>query len=169
MKLWLKMLLTGTVLFLSLGAVVSAQTTFDWRSDWAVADRFTIVEDTTGYHFPSAIAFVPEPGPDPKDPLYFVTELRGTLKVVTNDRSIFTFAENVFQFKPTEELPSGQGQGGMGGICLDPAHGYIFVTFLYTDANGRMRNNIVRYQSKPGTFSLQPESFTAFTEVFANY
>ena len=169
MKLWLKMLLTGTILFLSMGAVVSAQTTFDWRSDWAVADGFTIVEDTTGYHFPSAIAFVPEPGPDPKDPLYFVTELRGTLKVVTNDRSIFTFAENVFQFKPTEELPSGQGQGGMGGICLDPARGYIFVTFLYTDANGRMRNNIVRYQSKPGTFSLQPEGFVAFTEVFAGY
>ncbi len=109
MKLWLKMLLTGTILFLSMGAVVSAQTTFDWRSDWAVADGFTIVEDTTGYHFPSAIAFVPEPGPDPKDPLYFVTELRGTLKVVTNDRSIFTFAENVFSIQTGRRITVGSG------------------------------------------------------------
>lgn len=151
------------------GLVLAQAPTFDWRSDWAVAEGFTILEDTSGYQFPSAIAFVPQPGPDPKDPLYFVTELRGTIKVVTNDRSIYTFAENVFHFQPTEELPSGQGQGGMGGICLDPVHGYVFVTFLYNDASGRMRNNIVRYQTKPGTFGLTPDNVVAFTEVFANY
>ncbi|GIV90766.1 MAG: hypothetical protein KatS3mg055_3284 [Chloroflexus sp.] len=128
-----------------------------------------IVEDTNGYTFPSAIAFVLQLGPDPKDPLYFVTELRGTIKVVTNDRSVYTFAENVFHFQPTAELPSGRGQGGMGGLCLDPAHGYVFVTFLYNDANGRMRNNIVRYQTKPGTFGLTPDGFMAFTDVFAKY
>lgn len=172
MKLIWRVILLGTLALLGImaGSSAFAQTpAFDWRSDWAVAEGFTIVEDTTGYQFPSAIAFVPEPGPHPKDPLYFVTELRGAIKVVTNDRSIYTFAENVFQFKPAEELPSGQGQGGMGGICLDPDHGYVFVTFLYNDANGRMRNNIVRYQTKPGVFGLTPDSFVAFTETFANY
>jgi glucose/arabinose dehydrogenase len=170
MKKLLYCLLLLILIIVTTNDIMLAQSpSFDWRSDWAVAEGFTIVEDTTGYHFPSAIAFVPQPGPDPKDPLYFVTELRGTIKVVTNDRTILTFAESVFRFNPTEELPSGRGQGGMGGICLDPEYGYIFVTFLYTDASGRLRNNIVRYQTTPGTFGVTPASSVAFTEVFAGY
>jgi hypothetical protein len=42
-----------------------------------VPEGFSISIDTEGYHYPTAIAFVPTPGNDPKDPLYFVTELRG--------------------------------------------------------------------------------------------
>lgn len=142
---------------------------FDWRSDWAVADGFTMVKDTTGYSLPAAIAVVPEPGPSPKDPLYFVTELRGTLKVVTNDRSVYTFAESFLTFTPEEELPSGRGQGGEAGLCLDPANGYIFATFLYNDERGALRNNIVRYSATPGTFGLQPTAELFFTDQFKNY
>lgn len=57
-------ILVGVLALLSIvaGSSAFAQTpAFDWRSDWAVAEGFTIVEDTTGYQFPSAIAFVPEP------------------------------------------------------------------------------------------------------------
>lgn len=142
---------------------------FDWRSDWAVADGYTIVKDTSGYSLPAAMAFVPEPGPDPKDPLYFVTELRGQLKVVTNDRSVYTFAENFIKFTPEEELPSGRGQGGEAGLCLDPERGYIFVTFLYTDAQGKLRNGMVRYQATPGTFGLQPSAELLFIDQFSRY
>ncbi len=53
-----------------------------WTKDWAVADGVSLTRDTTGYSLPSAIAFVPDPGPAPADPLYFVTELGGTVKVV---------------------------------------------------------------------------------------
>jgi Glucose / Sorbosone dehydrogenase len=151
------------------GAQPQGEATFDWRSDWAVADGYTIVKDTSGYNLPAAIAFVPEPGSGPKDPLYFVTELRGQLKVVTNDRSVYTFAENFLKFTPEEELPSGRGQGGEAGLCLDPTNGYIFVTFLYNDAGGTLRNNMVRYSSTPGTFGLQPSGELAFTELFAKY
>ena len=78
---------------------------FDWRSDWSLKENFDISIDTEGYRFPTAIAFVPNPGNGPKDPLYFVTELRGKVKVVTNDRTVYTFAKDFFTFKPLEELP----------------------------------------------------------------
>jgi glucose/arabinose dehydrogenase len=138
----------------------------DWMGDWSLEDGFGISIDTEGYHFPTAVAFVPEPGSGPRDPLYFVTELRGTVKVVTNDRSVYTFAEDFFRFKPEEELPSRSGEGGLAGICLDPVHGYVFVTFAYEDENRVLRNNIVRFQSEPGVFSLEPTSKLAFTDIF---
>ncbi|HJX88208.1 MAG TPA: hypothetical protein VJ277_11660, partial [Gemmatimonadales bacterium] len=64
----------------------------DYRSDWALAEGFTLRRDAQGFRFPTAIAFVPRPGPGPKDPLYFVTEIGGTIKVVTNDRTVSNFA-----------------------------------------------------------------------------
>lgn len=166
--------LLGALLALIAGSVAFGQgarqePAFDWRSDWAVADGFTISKDTVGYALPSAITFVPEPGPAPDDPLYFVTELRGAIKVVTNDRTVHEFDENVFRFTPAEELPSGYGQGGQGGICLDQKRGYVFVTFLYQDAGGTMRNGLVRYTTRPGTFSLQPADRLDLTGIFAGY
>jgi hypothetical protein len=139
---------------------------YDWKADWTLEETFSIEIDTEGYHFPSAIAFIPEPGNGPKDPLYFVTELRGKVKVVANDRSVHTFAEDFFTLVPRAELPSFGGEMGMAGICLDPGSGYVFVTFTYQDEKGILRNNMVRFESEPGTFSLKPVSQTAFTEVF---
>ncbi|HSC34731.1 MAG TPA: PQQ-dependent sugar dehydrogenase [Thermodesulfobacteriota bacterium] len=139
----------------------------DWRSEWSLDDNFDISIDTEGYSLPSAIAFVTDPGKDPKAPLYFVLELRGKVKVVTNDRSIYTFAEDFFKFTPAQELPSFSGENGLAGICLDPENGYVFVTFVYQDENNILRNNIARFDSIPGTFSLKPQSMTAFTDIFS--
>lgn len=140
---------------------------YDWRNEWTLLDNFAIEIDTEGYHFPTAIAFVPEPGAGPKDPLYFVTELRGKIKVVTNDRTVHTFAEGFFELKPQQELPEQSGEAGLAGICLDPSRGYVFVTFAYQDKTGIIRNNIMRFDSVPGTFSLEPVSKIAFTETFS--
>lgn len=147
----------------------SEQTSFDWKSDWGVEKGFSISIDTEGYHLPTSIAFVPNPGSDPKDPLYFVTEVRGTVKVVTNDRTIYTFAKDFFKLEPKEELPSGLGQVGMAGICLDPKNGFVFATFAYQDQNNILRNNIVRFQTEPETFSLEPAGQIEFTDVFSPY
>ena len=144
----------------------AADENHDWRNDWGLREDFDIAIDTEGYSFPVSIAFVPEPGNGPKDPLYFVTELRGRVKVVTNDRSVYTFAEDIFRFKPMQELPSQSGEGGLTGICLDPVHGYVFITFAYEDDDKVLRNNVVRFQSEPGTFSLEPGSKLAFTDIF---
>lgn len=145
------------------------QAPYDWRTDWAVSEGFTLSVDTEGYDFPTAIAFVPEPGSGPKDPLYFVAELRGRVKVITNDRSVYTFAENFFQLQPEKELPEVEGQTGLAGLCLAPEQGYIFVTFAYQDSEGVLRNNIVRFESKLHTFSLKATGELDFTSVFSKF
>lgn len=136
-------------------------------SEWSVRDGLSLTVDADGFRFPTAIAFVPDPGPRPEDPLYFVTELRGTVKVVTNDRSVHTFASDFFELTPAEELPSGAGQVGLAGLCLDPANGYVFVTFVYQDPHGILRDDIVRFQSTPGAFSLRPTGRTDFAAIFS--
>jgi glucose/arabinose dehydrogenase len=141
----------------------------DWRSDWAVAEGFALEIDTEGYSLPTAIAFVPQPGTQPKDPLYFVTELRGRVKVITNDRSVNIFAEDFFRQQIEKELPEVEGETGLAGICLAPEKGYVFVTFAYTDEEGVLRNNVMRFDAQPGTFSLEPSGQLAFTGVFAAY
>ncbi|HSF39166.1 MAG TPA: PQQ-dependent sugar dehydrogenase [Thermoanaerobaculia bacterium] len=140
---------------------------FDWRSDWAVDESLSLAVDTAGYRFPTALAFVPEPGPRPEDPLYFVTEVQGTVKAVTRSRTVHTFAQGFFRLQPAGTLPDPAGEVGLAGLCLDPEHGYLFVTFASQDPDGVLRNHIVRFQSTPGTFSLLPESHRVLTGIFA--
>lgn len=160
----------ATIVTASLVTAQPAHADSDWQSDWAVEPGFDIVVDTEGFRFPTSIAFIPNPGKDPKDPLYFVTELRGAVKVVTNDRTLLTFAEGFFTLRPKKrEVRIIDQEVGMAGICLAPEQGHVFVTFSYHDADNILRNNVVRFQSTPGTFSLIPTSQTDFTEVFAPY
>ena len=144
-------------------------TSFDWQSDWAVAEGFSISPDSDGYSFPTAIVFVPEPGPNPGDPLYFVTELRGTLKVVTNDRQVHNFATELFDTTNLSDLPSVEGEVGMAGLCLAPDQGYVFATFTYKDVEGVYRNNVVRFETTPQQFSTIPTEQVVFSELFAPY
>jgi len=62
--------------------------------NWGLPEGFALEADTLGYTFPSSMAFVPNPGNKPDDPLYFVAELRGSIKAVTNNRSIYNFARD---------------------------------------------------------------------------
>ena len=138
-----------------------------WKSDWSLEDFFSISIDTQGYHLPTSIAFVPKAGNGPKDPLYFVTELKGKIKVVTNDRTVYTFAEDFFKLKPLAELPHEAGELGLAGICLDPENGYVFVTFAYQGSDNILRNNIMRFEAEPRIFSIKPKSRIAFTDIFS--
>ena len=139
---------------------------FDRESDWAVQKGFTIAVDAEGFEFPTSIAFVPNPGPGPKDPLYFVTELQGQVKVVTNDRSVFTFVEDLFQLGPGQESSQ---QAGLAAICLSPKHGYVFVTFVRPDSDSILRNHIVRLRSEPETFSLTPTGQTTLAPLLQSF
>ncbi len=146
--------------------LASAPAGADWGDDWAVAPGFSLEVDSEGFDLPSAIAVVPEPGPDPKDPRYFVTELRGDVSVVANDGSVHTFASDFHEFQPEEELPGGfEGQGGLAGICLDPKSGYVFVTFIYR-AGSAIKNGMVRFATRPGRFALEPTGTLDLREFF---
>ena len=138
----------------------------DWQSDWELPDGFQLRIDAEGFDYPTAIAFVPNPGPDPKSPLYFVTELRGKVKVVTRDRSIMTFADNYFPIIPPKELPDPDGETGMAAITLDPKHGYVFVSFAYPGAGRILRNGMARFDSQPGVFGTKATGATSFSTLF---
>jgi hypothetical protein len=54
----------------------------------------------------------------------------------------------------------------MAGVALDPARGYVFVSFVYEDQNRVLRNNIVRFESEPKTFGLKAKGMTSFADIF---
>ncbi|MBF0277106.1 MAG: PQQ-dependent sugar dehydrogenase [SAR324 cluster bacterium] len=136
--------------------------------DWvALVKDHAIEVESTGWHFPVDIAFVPEPGTNPKDPLYYVTELRGTLKVVTNDRTVLTYAEKINTFQPATELPSTTAEMGLTGVCLDPENGYLFATSVYEKA-GTFYNKIVRFEHETKAFAVKPKRSIEFRKIFEN-
>lgn len=123
---------------------------------WEVETGSHLEVDAGNFMLPASMVFVPEPGPNPEDPLYFVAELRGTIKVVTRDRSVHVFASDITNFRPTVEFPDGgsEAEAGLAGICLAPDEGYVFVTYAHRH-NGLLRNRISRFSSVPGTFGLE--------------
>lgn len=141
-----------------------------WEDEWALASGFALEVDASGFEFPSAIAFVPNPGPNPDDPLYFVTELRGKIKVVTNDRRVHLFADDFFTLEPMLDLAESERlpEVGMAGIVLDEETGYVFVSYSYNDENGDLKFNVSRFETRPGTFSLRPTGRVDFTEIFSD-
>jgi hypothetical protein len=71
----------------------------DWRDDYEVAEGFRLDVDADNFRFPTSIAVVPNPGESPDSPLYYVTEIRGRVRVVTKNRSVHTFAEIFFRLR----------------------------------------------------------------------
>ncbi|MBT06347.1 MAG: hypothetical protein CMM32_05450 [Rhodospirillaceae bacterium] len=135
-----------------------------WKDDWAVAQGFSLEIDSTGYRFPSDIEFVPNPGNEPLSPLYYVIELKGALKVVTRNREVYTVADNFLPVPLKEEFQT----LGAAGLCLDPLNGFIFISFGYLDKTQVFRNGLVRFQSNPGTFSLEAKDPKFLLDIFAN-
>ncbi|TWT33914.1 Soluble aldose sugar dehydrogenase YliI precursor [Posidoniimonas corsicana] len=87
-----------------------------------------------GLRLPVNIAFVPNPGPDPDDPQFYVTELYGSVKVVLNNGEVREYASDLLNYNPTGNFP-GSGEQGVAGIVVDPASGDVFITRA-TDADG---------------------------------
>lgn len=137
----------------------------DWRADWAVAEGFSLRVDADGFQFPTSLAVVPDPGLSPDDPLYFVTELKGTIKVVTNDHTVHVFA--MVPATTQDTLPALSAEVGLAGICLDPLHGYVFATYAYRDAGGVLRNALARLQAAPRRFGIRPTGTLFVRDLFA--
>lgn len=95
--------------------------------NWRVFGGFELEVMATGLDLPANLAFVPNPGDDPKSPLLYVTELYGQVKAITNDWSVHTYADNLLNFKPDGHFP-GSGE-------IDPS-------------TGRPAGNIYRVKAK---------------------
>ncbi len=106
----------------------SGQTTPDFSTLARAADLsvpylaaqpgFVVEEVGSDYRLPVNIAFVPDPGTNPNDPLYYVTELYGSIQVVTNDGTKHEFATGLLDYNPTGPI-SGSGEQGLTGITVE--------------------------------------------------
>lgn len=112
---------------------------------------FAIQRVATGFQLPMSLAMFPSPGPNPGDPFLYVAELYGRIKLIHRDGTVTTYADSLLNFNPTGIFP-GTGEQGIGGICVDPPTGDLFVTILYDAAppNGPHYARVLRMHSNDG-------------------
>ncbi len=102
---------------------------------WTVIQPgFRIERVATGFQLPVNVAFVPNPGTNPSDPFFYVTELYGSVAVVTRSGAVSTYATNLLNFDPLGSFP-GSGEKGTTGIVVEPLSGDLFVGTLEAQPN----------------------------------
>jgi len=110
----------------------------------------------TGFQLPTSIAFVPNPGPSPTDPLYYVGELYGSIKVVRRNGVVSDYATALLNYDPLGPFP-GSGEQGLGGIVVEPASGDVFASMLY-DGGPALYPKVVRLSSSDGGITASAQS-----------
>lgn len=114
---------------------------------WAARPGYRVDVFASGLQLPVALAMVPEPDPHPSDPLLYVAELYGTIKVVARDGSLRDYASGLLNFNPTGNFP-GSGETGIGGLAVDPASGDVFASLVYEDLpTGKHYPKVIRLES----------------------
>ncbi len=119
----------------------------DVEIPWIAEPGFVIEQVAGDFQLPVNIAFLPNPGPNPDDPLFYVSELYGTIKVVERDGTVGVFANNLLNFNPTGAFP-GSGEQGLAGIVVD-SNGDVFATIL-ADYGGPHYPQVRRFTSADG-------------------
>src|SRR5262245_13969913 len=85
---------------------------------WLVRPGYVVEPVQSGLRLPVNIAFVPNPGADPDDPLYYVNELYGSIQVVRRDGTRQTFATGLLDYNPQGPI-SGSGEQGLTGLAVE--------------------------------------------------
>ena len=128
----------------------------------ALQPGFEIDVVATGLRLPTNIAFVPNPGPDADDPLYFVTELYGSIQVVRRDGTRQTFATGLLDYNPQGPF-GGTGEQGLTGIAVqrdtvNPEIYHLYVTMLWDNGSPPGPNfhypKVERLDSAPGGLAM---------------
>jgi glucose/arabinose dehydrogenase len=113
----------------------------------ALQPGYVVEQVGTAYRLPVNIAFVPNPGPNPSDPLYYVTELYGSIQVVRRDGTKLPFATGLLDYNPQGPI-SGTGEQGLTGIAVqrdeaNPDIYHLYVGMLWD--NGAPPGGLVHY------------------------
>jgi len=117
------------------------------KDHWQLQDGFEIEKVVTGLSLPVNIVFVPNPEKKKGSPLFYVTELYGKIKVITNDYKVSVFAEDLLNYDPDFKMP-GTGESGLTGITVREK-GDLFASMIYKDGE-KYRNKVIRLFSKNG-------------------
>lgn len=116
----------------------------DTARPWVPRPGYAVEIFATGFQLPVNIAMVPDPGPHAGDPLMYVTELYGNVKVVTRDGAVKDYETELLNFNPTGNFP-GSGEKGLAGIVVEPESGDLFVSLVYEKAeDGRHYAKVMR-------------------------
>ena len=117
-------------------------------NNWWIFPGFQIEHLVTGLDLPVNISFVKNLPKNPKEPLLYISELYGHVKVVTKDWSVLTYAKDLLNFKPDFRFP-GTGESGVTGIVVEPNSGDLFISLIYED-NGNLKSKVIRMGSNDG-------------------
>lgn len=87
------------------------------------------------------------------DPLFYVTELYGAIRVLRRDGSLGTYADGLLNFDPTGDFP-GSGEMGLVGTAIDPANGDLLASLVYRtdspDPTFEFSGKVIRLPSEDG-------------------
>jgi len=109
---------------------------------------FAIDVVASGLTMPVNIAFIPGAGTQPGDPKFYVTELYGTIKMVTNAGTVSNYATGLLNYAPSGIFP-GSGEQGLTGIAVDPVSHDVFAAHLW-QTGGNTYPRITRLTSIDG-------------------
>lgn len=115
-------------------SMVSSQT-----PQWDIPEGSSLEIHSSGFELPTAIAFILNRLPE--GPLYYVTELNGTVKSVSQNGEVRIVG--IVQSIP-HTVESEPDEFGTAGICVSEGGEYLFVTYAYKDQTNILRNGIVR-------------------------
>ncbi len=139
---------------------------FNTREHWQIPPGFEIVPVVSNLHLPVNIAFVPNPGPNPADPYFYVTLLYGDIIMVQRDYQTRVYATGLLNFEPNAEFP-GSGELGVTGIAVDPMSGDVFASMVYDD-NGFKYSQVMRFHSADGGRTAATRT-TIFSGISTTY
>ena len=117
------------------------------KGSWLVREGFTVEQVVSGLGLPVNIAFVPRPKKEKGSPLFYVTELYGSIKVVTREYEVKTFADGLLNYEPDFKMP-GTGESGVIGLAVDKS-GDVYTSMLYMDGD-KFKNKVVKCTSWDG-------------------
>jgi glucose/arabinose dehydrogenase len=116
---------------------------------WTARPGYLVEKVAAGFALPVNIATVPDPGPHPGDPMFYVAELYGGIKVVTRDGVVRQYAKELLNYDPNGVFP-GSGEQGLAGLAVDPESGDLFASMVYaaTEVEGEPHyEKVVRLHS----------------------
>lgn len=117
---------------------------------WEVRRGLDVELVAEGLDYPVNLAFVPEPGPDPDSPVFFVNEMHGRIRYVGRDGKLHTFAEDLLDLEPVLGIHKSD-ETGLTGLAIVPGTEDLLVCTSRDDPeSGLLINAILRLYAEPG-------------------